>query len=256
MLPATKRNPVVVCAIQYEPKLHAVFENIAVAQQLCYEAAAKGAKVVVLPELALSGYHLQSPAEAAKVSQTKNGYQTEAFVPITKKFGCTIVFGYVELLEGKFYNSAAVVGPNGLAGNAQKHNLYASDNLWSQPSEQQPISVLTPAGRLGVLICRDAMNKYRESYVHYKQGQKFYNPGDVDTIALLTNWGTSVFSYPDSTWVELVESTRANVIVSNRVGKEKDVTFKGGCAVIDRDRKIYTYGSNFTHEAIVGGLVY
>ncbi len=74
-----------------------------------------------------------------------------------------------------------------------------------------------------MLICRDVSNKYRESYAFYKPGQKFYRKGDVDTIALLTNWGAA-YSYPDSAWIELVEDTRANLVVSNRIGKERDMS--------------------------------
>ena len=98
------------------------------------------------------------------------------------------------------------------------------------------------------------MNKYRESYQFFKPGHKFYTRGSVDTIALLTNWGGS-YGYPDSSWVELVEETRANVIVSNRVGEERDLKFKGGSCIIDRDRRIWTNGSSFTEAAVVGGMV-
>ena len=106
---------------------------------------------------------------------------------------------------------------------------------------------------MGVLICRDAQNNFRESYYAFNPSHRFYRKGDIDTLALLTNWGTS-FSYPDSAWVELVEETRANLIVSNRVGEERDMKFKGGSVIIDRDRMIYTNGSSFTEAAVVGGI--
>lgn len=247
-------NAQIVAAVQYKPRLLDVRGNLSTALELAFEAAAKGARLVVLPEMCMSGYVLRSPREAMTAAQERDGYQTQAFVDITKRFGCHVVFGYVELLEGKLYNSAAVVGPSGLVANAQKHNLYGTDNLWAQPSESPPPIVVTPVGRLGVLICRDVGNKYRESYVFYKPGQKFYRCGDVDTIALLTNWGAA-YSYPDSAWVELVEDTRANLVVSNRVGKERDMRFKGGSCIIDRDRRIWTHGSSFSEAAVVGGIV-
>jgi predicted amidohydrolase len=247
-------NSSIVAAVQFKPKLLSVEENLKVAQQLAFEAAAKGAKIVVLPELCTSGYTLKSKREAADVSQERNGYQTEAFVPIARKFNCNVVFGYVELLEGKFYNSAAVVGPNGLVGNAQKHNLWGNDYLWAESSEQLPPVYVTQAGRLGVLICRDVMNNYRNSYKFYKQENRFYKKGSIDTVALLTNWGSD-YGYPDSSWMELSEETGANVIVSNRVGEERDLSFKGGSAIIDRNKKVYTYGSSFTESAVVGGVI-
>jgi len=244
----------IVAAVQFEPKLFDVQQNLATAQQMVFEAAGKGAGVVVLPELCISGYVLRDPREAMSCAQTRDGYQTEALLPLARRFGCHIVMGYIELLEGRLYNSAVIIGPNGVEGNAQKHNLWGSDNLWAQPSEEMAPIVLTRAGRLGALICRDAMNKYRESYQFYNPNSKFYGRGNVDTIALLTNWGAQ-YGYPDSSWVELVEETRANLVVSNRVGKERDLKFKGGSCIIDRDRQIWTHGSSFTEAAVVGGCV-
>lgn len=249
-VPATQ----VVAAVQFEPKLGMVQENLATALELTFEAAGKGAKLIVLPEMCTGGYVLRNPQEAMQVAQTKDGYQTCAFEGIARRFNCHIVFGYAELCEGKLYNSAVLIGPGGVVGNAQKHNLYGSDQLWAQPSEQVAPVFMTPVGRLGILICKDASNTYRESYRFRQAGHKFYRRGSVDTIALLTNWGAA-YGYPDSGWVDLVEETGANVVVSNRVGQERDMNYKGGSCVIDRDRRIWTNGSSFTEAAVVGGVV-
>lgn len=247
-------NPVIVAAVQFQPKLSDVFFNLKTAQQMAFEAAAKGAALVVLPELCTSGYVLENKREAADCAQERDGYQTEAFVPIARRFNTHIVFGYVESRDGKLYNSAAVVGPHGLVENCQKHNLWGSDNLWAESAETLHPVVTTRAGRLGVLICRDVMNNYRDTYKFYKPENRFYRAGSVDTIALLTNWGSD-YGYPDSTWVELAEETNANVVVSNRVGKERDLEFKGGSCVVDRNRNVWTHGSSFTEAAVVGGTV-
>lgn len=247
-------NTTVVAAIQYRPKLHDPIRNVAVAQQLAFEAANKGARVVVLPELCMSGNKIMSVGEATDSAQSRDGYQTSAMHVVSQKTGTIIVFGYIELRGGLFYNSAAVVGPAGLLANAQKHNLTGTDNMWAQPSIAEHPVVLTPAGMLGVLICRDVMNTDRRS----RRGSTdalYYSRGSVDTIALLTNWGGPEYAYPDSAWVDLSEEVNANVIVSNRVGKEGDLTFKGGSCIITKTREIYTHGSSFTHAAIVGGTI-
>jgi predicted amidohydrolase len=246
--------PIVAAAVQYQPKILDVYANLKTAQQMAYEAAAKGACLVVLPELCTSGYVLRNKREAADCSQEKTGYQTEAFMPIAKKFNTHIVFGYVEHAHGKLYNSAAVIGPSGLVANCQKHNLWGSDNLWAESADSMHPVITTRAGRLGILICRDVMNNYRDSYKFYQQENKFYRSGSVDTIALLTNWGSD-YGYPDSSWIELAEETNANVVISNRVGKERDIKFKGGSCIVDRNRKVWTNGSSFTESAVVGGML-
>lgn len=245
-------NRQIVAAVQFAPKLLDVHHNLRQGQQLAFEAAAKGASVIVLPELCTSGYVLRSVNEASSCCQTANGYQTQAFIPIAKKYNAHIVFGFVELKEGKLYNSAAIVGPNGLVGTCQKHNLWGSDYMWAESADNLTPVIVSRAGRLGVLICRDAMNNYRDTYKFYQESNRYYKKGSVDTIALLTNWGSD-YGFPDSSWVELAEETGSNVIVSNRVGKERDMDYKGGSCVIDRQRKVWSHGSNFDHEAVVGG---
>jgi predicted amidohydrolase len=245
---------VIVAACQFEPKFLDVYANIATAQQLVFEAAGKGAKVVVLPELCMSGFVFHNIREAASCAQEYDGYQTQALIHLAEQFGCHIVFGYVESHNGKLYNSACVVGPAGIEANTQKHNLQGSDNLWATSGEGLAPVVITPAGRLGVLICRDVSNKFRESYAFYKPEQRFYKKGSIDTIALLTNWGTH-YNYPDSSWVELAEETNSNVIVSNRIGTERDIKFKGGSTIIDRNKNVWSHGSSFTEKVVVGGVV-
>lgn len=244
----------IVAAIQFKPEILEVENNLRIAQQMVFEAGGKGASLIVLPELCISGYVLESKREASLCAQTKDGYQTEAFIPLARRFNVHIVFGYVELSEDKLYNSAAVVGPQGLVSNCRKHNRWGSDNIWATPSDDLHPVVITRAGRTGVLICRDVMNNYRDSYKFFNPESRFYKNGSVDTIALLSNWGSD-YGYPDSTWVELAEETGANVVVSNRVGKERDLRFKGGSAIIDRNGKIWTNGSSFTDPAIVGGCI-
>ena len=56
------RQSTIVAAIQFAPKLLEVHENLGTAAQLAHEAAAKGAGVIVLPEMCVSGYTLQNPA--------------------------------------------------------------------------------------------------------------------------------------------------------------------------------------------------
>ena len=59
----------VVAAVQYEPKLLDVQGNLQVALQLSFEAAAKGARLIVLPETCIGGYNLHTVMEASRVAQ-------------------------------------------------------------------------------------------------------------------------------------------------------------------------------------------
>lgn len=247
-------DPAVVAAVQFAPDLMAVEKNLGVALQLTFEAAAKGARIIVLPELCLSGQVLRSVDEAADCCQEVDGYQTQAFVPICQRFNCHVVLGYVQLQDGLLYNSAVIIGPNGPVGNAQKHNLWGSDNMWATNGESISPVVITPVGRLGALVCRDVSNRYRASHPFGRQDERFYRQGSVDVVALLTNWGGD-YGYPDSAWIELAEELQCNVVVANRTGRERDMRFKGGSCVVSRKGDVWTYGSSFEGSAVVGGLI-
>lgn len=247
-------RPTIVAAVQFEPKPLAVDENLVMLQQLVFEAAAKGARIIVAPELCTGGGIFHSPAEAARAAQELDGYQTQALVPLAKQFNAYVAFGYVETRCGKLYNSTVVISPDGSLTPVQKKNLHGQDHLWATPSEQVSPVVMTPYGRVGCLICRDAKNNFRDSYAAYDSNHRFYTKGSVDTIMLLTNWGTSAV-YPANAWCELQESTGANVIVSNRIGTDHEMNFKGGSCVISRDGHVYTHGSSFDAPAIVGGIL-
>lgn len=247
-------SPNVVAACQFDPKRGDITGNLHHASQLAFEAAAKGARIIVLPELCISGHAFKSVAEAASAAQTRDGYQTQEFLPIAHQHNCHIVFGYVEIDEGLLYNSALVVGPNGVVANSRKHNLYGRDFLWATPGETLHPIVPTSEGRLGILICRDAMNQYRTTHPFFRGGQPFYRKGSVDIVALPTNWHKPS-GYPPVEWMELAEGSGANVVVANRIGRDVEMEFTGGSCIISRDLHVWTNGSSFIDEAVVGGIV-
>lgn len=249
-------NERIVAAAQFEPRAHRVDENIAQALELTLDAASKGARIIVLPELCISGYDLSGPREAMECAQTVDGYQTNAFVPIAERFNCHVVFGCVELHEGNLYNSAVIVGPRGPAGSVRKHNLWGLDFLWARRGDGEFPCVVTPEGRLGALIQSDvALEDAVASHVTPKTSwcTSYYGRGSVDTIALLVNWSAET-AHPHPSWVNLAEVTQTNVIVANRLGEEGGIRFRGGSCIISRDLHVWTNGTNFNDTAIVGGM--
>lgn len=244
----------IVAGIQFT-SVDDVRENVKHALALCTEAACKGAQIIVLSELCTCSATLQSRIDAAAACQTVDGWQTERFAKLSLKTGATIVFGYCELAEGVFHNSACAVHRGDIVCNVRKHNLEGNDTLWAVPGEEELFPVIiTEVGRLGVLIGDDVLNNHTQSYRHFKHNERYYRQGSVDVIALCAAT-KSDYVYPDMRWIELARSTQSNVIVANRVGADKDLTFKGGSAIIDRRGGAQTYGSNFESDAVVGANV-
>ena len=118
-----------VAAIQFEPCLGTKTENIARLLDLAETAARAGARLIVLPEMATTGYCWYNREEIRPHVEPIPGPTTAAFGEITARFGCYIVVGMPEVAPrtGIFYNSAALVGPAGVVGVYRKTHSYAAD---------------------------------------------------------------------------------------------------------------------------------
>lgn len=218
-----------IAAAQFAPVQGDLSHNIGIALQISFEAALAGAKLVVLPELCVSGPDIFGVKEASRAAQSSMGWQTREFQNIASSAGIYILFGYVEAAEGNFYNSCALVGPDGSVHNFRKRNLWSSDFFWATAStdEQGEIAV-TPLGRIGALICRDVQNRDRRSTGG--AGQPYYTRGSVDIVCVPANWSTAA-EFPHHEWVELAEEVRATVVVANRCPALEDPHVGGSCII-------------------------
>ena len=68
-----------------------------------------------------------------RVTETVNGPSTKAMEQVAKEEGIYIIFGMSEKLHEEdtdIYNSAVVLGPEGLIGSYQKIHPYGTENMW------------------------------------------------------------------------------------------------------------------------------
>ncbi len=109
---------ILVAAVQFEPTLNDKRGNVDRLLPLVTEAAEAGARVIVTPEMATTGYCWYDRREIADLVEPIPGPTTEVFGEIARQYGCYIVVGMPEVnsATGIYYNSAALVGPDGLVG--------------------------------------------------------------------------------------------------------------------------------------------
>lgn len=114
------------------------------------------ADVVVLPELCHSGYLFRDHAEVAGLAEPIPGGPTSlALLALARERKSTIIAGICERDGLRFYNSAAVYTPDGLAGVYRKIHLFKEEKRWFAPGDR-PLTVFAAAGlRIGVIICFD-----------------------------------------------------------------------------------------------------
>src|SRR5260370_8326354 len=79
-----------VAAIQYEPVLGETEKNVADLLRLVEEAAQHEARLIVLPEMATSGYCWEARAEIAPYVEPAPGSTTDRFQKLATQYNCYI----------------------------------------------------------------------------------------------------------------------------------------------------------------------
>jgi 5-aminopentanamidase len=211
--------------------------NLALAEAAIRDAAAQGARLVVLPELMASGYVFADAREARALAEpAADGPTATLLRALAAKLDLVLVAGVCELDRspdpaGVLRNSAILVDPSGVRAVYRKAHLWDAEKLVFTPGDDAPAVVDTAVGRLGVLICYD---------LEFPEWPRLAALSGADALCVPTNWPRS--RWPDGERPgEVVRaqaaasSNRVWVIACDRVGAERGVDWTGGSVVLDPD---------------------
>ncbi len=231
----TNQNPgtVTVACLQFEPQVGKVEANLAAMERLIRAAAARGAELVVLPELADSGYNFDSPEEArALASPIPEGPPSQKLIALAAELGLYIVSGMNELHEGTVYNSAIICGPSGHLGTFRKLHLWNREKLSFRPGNLGLPVFDTPVGRFGVVICYDGW--FPEVFRHLARE-------NCDLVCVPTNW-VPMPNQPAGAEImanilhrAAAHSNGLPIACANRIGTERGQEFLGNSVIIGAD---------------------
>ena len=219
-----------VAATSPEIRLGEVAGNLQRIRSALQDAAARDAQLIVVPELATSGYVFADRAEAAESSLPRDhpGWDdlASALPP-----GVVAVVGYAERDGDQVYNTAAVLTRGFRVGDYRKAHLWGSEATLFEPGTTAGAVFDTPVGRLGVAICYD--NEFPEV-------PRRLALAGADVLALPVNWPLlprPAGEHPPETIQAMAaaRSSRLATVIADRLGAERGVPWTGGTAVIDED---------------------
>ncbi len=118
------------------------------------DAFARGARLVVLPELIVPGYVLDAEGLRA-VAEPIEGPSVAAWHALARAHGGYIVGGFCERAGENLYDTAVLVGPRGLALHYRKLHLFQDEKAIFTPGDLGLPLAETPFGTIGVCICYD-----------------------------------------------------------------------------------------------------
>ena len=222
------------------------------------EAAEKGAQIVCLQELYRTTYFPQREnQDVGCLAESIPGESTNLFSKIAKKHKIVIIAPLFEKAKnGKFYNTAVVIGSSGeILGTYRKAHIpqdpyfYEKDYFAAGDSDYKVFE--TDYARIGVLICYD---------------QWFPEPARINALK-----GAEIIFYPtaigyvkgytsaDGDWHDAWKTVqRAHAIANgvhvaavNRVGEEGELEFWGGSFVCDSFGKVLAEASTTKEEVVV-----
>lgn len=184
-------------------------------------ADAPKSDLLVLPELAFSGYDFTDKQELARLAEPFDGGPTRTLLTkLAAAMGCVLVAGYAESAPEGCYNAAMLVCPDGTAHNYRKIHLFNREQELFLPGDAPPAVVDTPAGRIGMMICFD-----------------WFFPETARCLALA---GAQIIAHPSNLvlpWCQQAMFARSIengvfTITANRIGTEdragRALTFTGG----------------------------
>src|SRR5215471_6852577 len=106
-----------IAGVQMDCRLADLAGNLEAARRLTHEAADGGARVVIFPECALTGYCFESREEALAAAVPLPGPVTEALAEDCRARRVFVIAGTLErTAAGELFNSALIVCPRGYAG--------------------------------------------------------------------------------------------------------------------------------------------
>lgn len=257
--PATFR----VAAIQFISEFGDPRGNFERLIPLIRQAAEHGAKVVVLPETAITGYSSSDlntvwQVEGRKVArgkkgvspvgvaETPNGPSVKALAELAGQLDIylTIPFVEVDAKSERYFNTVILAGPDGrLLLQYRKLNPWPTGEAgWATKGDNGQEYIDTPYGRLGVLICYDILFE-----------MPAMEAANVDTVLYSTAWWNTRLNR----WFEkgLPEVTRRhgiNIVAANRtVPVKPDWYGYGQSRIIENDGKILARAKNDLADEII-----
>jgi 5-aminopentanamidase len=221
-------SPVRIACCQIGPRVTSPETNAVLTTAAIKAAVDAGAQIILLPELASSGYVFQSAEEARTVAVRADGDLLHSWAAEAARGQAIIVGGFCELAaDSRVFNSAALIDPEGVRTVYRKLHLWHNERRWFSPGENPAPVVETRYGRIGLAVCYDL------EFPELTRGLALQG---ADLVAAPTNWphhpnrpnGRPILHSLATTTGYL---NKVFVAVCDRCGTERGLHFEGGSVI-------------------------
>jgi len=241
---------------QIETRLGDLDANLEIATDVLRRAAAEGADLTLLPELALSGYLLQDLVP--EVALQRDDPRLLGIGDGVR--GMLVAVGFVEETDDHRYaNSAALVRDGQLVGLHRKvylptYGLF-DEGRFTRPGDRvRTHAAGPPVGRIGLSVCEDFWHASLPMLQALDGADLLVNvaagpsraPGSSAGLEAIEGWHKMQDTYALLGTVPLA--------FCNRVGNEEGLTFWGGSRILAADGSVVAQAPLWEEALVVGTL--
>ncbi|KAJ4167849.1 hypothetical protein NW754_011665 [Fusarium falciforme] len=259
--------------LQFAPQVGDVDNNLNRADAVLSRANPEDLDLLVLPELAFSGYNFKSLQDITPFLEPSGSGITSLWArTIALKYNCIVTVGYPEKVDvspkwptgPEYYNSVIVVNGDGeTIANYRKSFLYYTDETWALEGNRGFYDGFIPGlGNTSIGICMD-INPYKfeapwhafefafhilevesnlvivsMAWMTREEPRRFTRMPNEPDMETLTYWVTRL--------EPLIRSENQDeiiVVFCNRSGNEEEALYAGTSAVIGiQDGEVKVYG--------------
>lgn len=203
-------------------------DDTATVEAAIRRSASQGAQLVVLPELAVTGYAPRHFGLERAGQETLSGQTVATLLDLSAELGVVVVCGVPERDDDQWWNSAVVVDGGELVGRYRKAHLWGAEKEWMTAADQPPLVLDTSVGRVGIMICYD---------LEFPEWARLAAEAGAEILAVPANWPRS--HHPGRYPIEVAKAQAAAaaygvvVAVSDRCGVEDGIDWEGGTLICD-----------------------
>jgi predicted amidohydrolase len=138
---------------QFHPEFGQVQKNLGL---VLNKLSGVDADLLVLPELAFTGYHFKDKSELLEMAEEPSHSSTvDRLADLCRQNNLHLVTGFAEKRNEKVYNSSFLIGPSGIIHIYRKIQLFFREKDYFEPGDIELQIHEVHGVRIGMMICFD-----------------------------------------------------------------------------------------------------